>query len=113
MNDELPLFQTLDVARSDADRALWLLAVPLSLLVTYQTAIRARCRAAGFTDGVDYVDLMMAVMRSVRGRDGQFADNSGMMLAIANNSLTTIVRADSYARAFDKTPATDPKGGAE
>jgi len=113
MNDKLPLFETLDAARSDADRARWLLAVPLSILMTYQKAIRDRCRVAGFADGIAYVDMMMTALRSVRGRDGQFADNAREILEVASNSLITIVRADSYARAFDKTTATGPKGGAE
>ena len=65
-NALLPIIEELADAPNHAARAIWLLSCPLAILMTYQTTIRARLRNAGFLEGVDYLDIELATMRSVR-----------------------------------------------
>lgn len=65
-NTKLPIFEELDAARSRAELAAWFLAVPLSILMTYERAIRGTCRHRGFGEGLAYCDEVLSAMRAVR-----------------------------------------------
>lgn len=74
-NALLPIIEELAGAPNDAARATWLLSCPLAILMTYQTTIRARLRNAGFLYGVDYLEVELARMRSVRSHGSFMMDN--------------------------------------
>ena len=66
MTELLPIIEQLADAKTDAERADWLLHAPFSILLTYQLTIGQRLRYAGFTFGADYLDVVLAYLRSVR-----------------------------------------------
>lgn len=66
VNPLLPIIEELADARSDASRAAWLLACPLSVLMTYEFTIANRLRGKNFLEGVDYLECELATIRSVR-----------------------------------------------
>lgn len=69
MNPLLPIIEELDEAEDDAERAVWLLAAPVSVLLKYEMTIRNRLRSKGFLAGVEYLDCEIAMARAVR-KDG-------------------------------------------
>lgn len=87
-NALLPIIEELADAPNHAARADWLLSCPLAILMTYQTTIRARLRNAGFLDGVEYLEVELARMRSVRGLGSFMMDNPArqIMVEILNGS---------------------------
>lgn len=64
--------QALSECRSHAERAEWLLTVPLSVLSHYEMTIRNRLQISGFHEGVDYLEHELRVFRAPRS-DGFFA----------------------------------------
>ncbi len=66
MTELLPIIEQLADAKTDAERADWLLHAPYSILLTYQIIIGQRLRYAGFTFGAEYLDVVLACLRSVR-----------------------------------------------
>lgn len=85
MNPLLPIIEELADAADHTARAKWLLACPLSILMTYQTTIRNRLRHALFSDGVAYLEAELAMARQVRKAGLPNKDNPlrAGMLAIA------------------------------
>ncbi len=63
--------QRLSDCRSHAERAEWLLTVPLSVLSHYEMTIRNRLQIAGFHEGVDYLERELRTFRAPR-RAGLF-----------------------------------------
>lgn len=90
MSDLLPIIEQLADAPDDATRADWLLRCPLSLLMTYEFTIRNRLRAAGFAGGIDYLDQVLSVLRSVRTGEGDWC---GDIYDQAHEDLIEIARA--------------------
>ncbi|HEU0071184.1 MAG TPA: hypothetical protein VFS04_07810 [Alphaproteobacteria bacterium] len=58
--------QALADCRSDAERADWLLTVPLSVLSHYEMTIRNRLQISGFHAGVTYLEQELRVFRRPR-----------------------------------------------
>ncbi|WP_157928857.1 hypothetical protein [Pararhizobium haloflavum] len=96
MADLLPIIEQLSDADSDQARADWLRRCPLSILMTYDFTIRNRLQVAGFLAGVDYLDGVLTVMRSVRNAhglfDGEFYDKIHVDLAIAVGELESYLK---------------------
>lgn len=63
--------QALADCRSHAERADWLLTVPLPVLSHYEMTIRNRLQIAGFHEGVDYLERELVLLRAWR-IDGRF-----------------------------------------
>ena len=66
MTELLPIIEQLADAKTDAERADWLLSAPFSILLTYQLTVGQRLRHSGFTFGAEYLDVVLAYLRSVR-----------------------------------------------
>lgn len=87
MTDLLPIIEELASAQDKAERAAWLLAAPLSVLITYQTTIRNRLQVAFFPEGVAYLEGELTAARATR-RDGVVVKDNPLrlpMLAIAEH----------------------------
>lgn len=70
MSNLLPIIEQLDNAKTDAERAAWLLSCPLQILGKYRETIANRLHHAGFQWGLDYLEAEIAGLMAVRGRDG-------------------------------------------
>jgi len=82
MNDKLPIFDELDRMTDDGARADWLIRLPLSLMMTYQQAIRRRFAARQWPEATDYLDAVLTACRSVRESHGTMSGhNLTLMLA--------------------------------
>jgi hypothetical protein len=66
----LPIIEELADAVDQPARARWLLAVPLTVIVRDHLAIRRLLVAAGFREGLAYLETELAALSAVRGRDG-------------------------------------------
>lgn len=73
MTGMLPVVEQLLDCETDAERARWLLTVPLIVLYRDQVAIRQALRAARFTYGEVVLDAEVAALSAVRSDFG-FAD---------------------------------------
>ncbi len=58
--------QALADCRSHAERADWLLTVPLSVLSHYEMTIRNRLQIAGFYEGINYLECELVLLRAWR-----------------------------------------------
>jgi hypothetical protein len=67
------------------EMARWLLRCPLAVLQADQGYIRRWLQAAGFRDGLSYLDIILSVLREERREDGNFAHM--MAFASANGRL--------------------------
>lgn len=76
MNDKLPIFDELDRMTDDGARADWLIRLPLSLLMTYQKAIRRRFAAMQWPEATDYLETVLTACRSVRDGNGMMCGRS-------------------------------------
>lgn len=88
MNPLLPIIEELMDAPDHAARARWLLACPLTVLITYQGTIVNRLRHARFPLGVAYVEAEIVRHRRVR-RDGLVMDDNLLrreLMAIASGA---------------------------
>ena len=85
----LPVIAELTAACTDSERSAWLLAVPYSVLLTYQRTIRDRLTVADFAAGLLYLDTCLALLRSVRTQPGH-ADLK-RCLAELDQHLRTII----------------------
>ncbi|MFN7010063.1 MAG: hypothetical protein ACK4PN_08520 [Allorhizobium sp.] len=77
--------QALADCRSHAERADWLLTVPLSVLSHYEMTIRNRLQIAGFYEGVWYLEDELALLRAWRldGRSQSKNFWTGELIALA------------------------------
>ncbi len=71
MSGLLPIIEQLADARTDQERADWLLRCPLQILGKYEMTIRNRLMHAGFLAGTEYLEAELVGLRAVRGPDGQ------------------------------------------
>jgi hypothetical protein len=58
--------EQLQNCRTHQECAAWLLTCPLSKLMTYESAIRARLRTRGFLIGIEHLDHQLAMLRAPR-----------------------------------------------
>ena len=70
MSDLLPIIEELANARTDAERAQWLLRCPPGYLGKYEMTIRNRLQVAGFLAGVAYLEVERLVIWMPRDDDG-------------------------------------------
>lgn len=70
--------QALSDCRTHAERAEWLLSVPLSVLSHYEMTIRNRLQIAGFHEGVEYLEKELARWRRPRW-DGEPDERNGSL----------------------------------
>ncbi len=87
VNDKLPIFDELDRMTDDRARAVWLMRLPLSLLMTYQSAIRRRFSAMGWPEATDYLDVVLTACRSVRDGSGTMSGHN-LTLMLAGKGLS-------------------------
>jgi hypothetical protein len=66
----LPIIEDLDAAKSDFERASWLLTTPLAILYKHSMPIREVLSAAGYNKGHNYVLLVFATFSMRRDLDG-------------------------------------------
>ncbi|NOV15892.1 hypothetical protein E5S70_07300 [Ensifer adhaerens] len=66
----LPIVEELADAADHHTRAQWLLAVPLTIIVRDHLTIRRLLTAAGFHEGLSYLEAEIAALSATRGRDG-------------------------------------------
>jgi hypothetical protein len=68
--DVNPIVEQLLNAQTDAERAQWLLHVPLSFIVKRHEEVRDALSDAGYRNGLNYVDVLLAVLSMRRDADG-------------------------------------------
>lgn len=66
----LPIVEELLDAADHAERAHWLMAVPLDVLTRERVTIRQALVKANFPEGLAYLEAEIAALSAVRGRDG-------------------------------------------
>ncbi|RYC10059.1 hypothetical protein [Ciceribacter ferrooxidans] len=95
MNDKLPIFDELDRMTDDGARADWLIRLPLSLMMTYQQAIRRRFAAQQWPEATDYLDVVLTACRSVRDEAGlmRVACETSMVAARSTLQISAVRRA--------------------
>lgn len=62
----LPIVECLQGAADDQARARWLLIAPTSIFLYEEQHVRRILRAAGFIQGVEALDIELAVLLAVR-----------------------------------------------
>jgi hypothetical protein len=72
----LPIIAELAEARSDAERAAWLIRCPYGILRRYDFTIRNRLDNAGFDFGAEYLDAVRVADCQVRDGEGEFPASS-------------------------------------
>lgn len=90
MSGLVPIIEELERARTDAERALWLLQCPPGYLGKYEMTIRNRLRSAGFLAGVDYLEAERLVIWMPRAADGSTSESAAELLAQARAVMMTI-----------------------
>lgn len=70
----LPIIEQLADARSDQERADWLLRCPLQILGKYEMTIRNRLHHAGFLAGITYVETELVCLRGTRDGHGELVE---------------------------------------
>ncbi|HZG29934.1 MAG TPA: hypothetical protein VE079_15880 [Ensifer sp.] len=91
MTGMLPVVEQLLDCESDAERARWLLTVPLIVLYRDQVAIRKALRAASFEDGVRLLDAEIAGLTAVRRRNGLIPATTDLAAKIERTAMMGIV----------------------
>jgi hypothetical protein len=80
-----PTYTDISDCGTPQDMARWLLRCPPAVLQADQGYIRRWLQAAGFRDGLSYLEIILSVMREERREDGSFANF--MVFATANGRL--------------------------
>lgn len=93
MTGMLPVVELLLDCKTDAERARWLLTVPLIVLYRDQVAIRQALRAASFEDGVRLMDAEIAGLTAVRLRSGRIPATIDQSAKIERTAMMAIVMA--------------------
>jgi hypothetical protein len=76
MNVIIPRIDQMYGARTNADRAAWLLSCPFDVLLSCEMTVRNHLRSVGFREGVAYLELELSELRRERQPD---ADQSFSM----------------------------------
>lgn len=97
MTGILPVVELLVGCKSDAERARWLLTVPLAVLYRDQADIRDALRRAKFSHGERLLDMEVAAMSSVRSRRGQMPPALEQMLDVTRHAVMTYMPMDGAA----------------
>ncbi|MGI2031959.1 hypothetical protein ACRQ1B_06155 [Rhizobium panacihumi] len=83
----LPIIEGLANARSQRDRADWLVRCPLHILAKYDFTIRNRLDVAGFLGAGDYLDAVWVARSALRDPVGTFTPETDRLLVAAANKL--------------------------
>lgn len=92
MSNLVPIIEELENARTDAERARWLLQCPHGYLGKYEMTIRNRLRNAGFLAGVDYLETERAAIWMVRDDDGSISAAAAEVITSARARMMAIAR---------------------
>jgi hypothetical protein len=84
----LPTYSDISECSTQQDLARWLLRCPPAVLQIDQGFIRRWLQAAGFREGLSYLETILSVFREERREDGQFTNF--MAFAAANGRLWRI-----------------------
>lgn len=90
MSNLVPIIEELANARSDAERALWLLQCPPGYLGKYEMTIRNRLMSVGFTAGLDALETERLVIWMPRKADGSLSDKAADLLEQSRKILMEI-----------------------
>ncbi|MBP1850526.1 hypothetical protein [Rhizobium halophytocola] len=91
MNEKLPIFDSLDGAADDAERADWLGRVSPALLMTYQAMIMARFRALDWPEAIDFIEARLTALRRNADEHGWLAQAAYEMCEAAQLRLAESV----------------------
>jgi len=90
MTNLLPIIEELDTAKTDADRAVWLLSCPLQILGKYRDTIANRLHHAGFQFGIEYLEAEFVGLMAVRGPEGVPVGGPAQALAVFRFEMRAI-----------------------
>lgn len=80
MSNLVPIIEELENARTDAERASWLLQCPPGYLGKYEMTIRNRLMSAGFLAGLEYLETERLVIWMPRKPDGSLNAKAAELL---------------------------------
>lgn len=92
MTDLLPLVELLRDCETDAERAAWLFAVPLGVILRDHMAIRDLLEAAGFEAGVKCLDAELATLHCRRSADGSLPFFATYTAHLARTEMAIAIR---------------------
>ena len=87
-----PVIEQLQDCRTDAERARWLLNIPVFTFYREQTAIYRVLRNARFARGEQLVDLEISALLTVRDRFGRLPADVEDLLNAARTFMETLAR---------------------
>jgi hypothetical protein len=90
MSNLVPIIEQLEDARSDAERARWLLQCPPGYLGKYEMTIRNRLRSSGFLVGVEALEIERLVIWMPRKTDGSLSEKAEELLSQSRAQLIAI-----------------------
>lgn len=91
MSNLLPIIEQLDRAKTDAERAAWLLSCPMQILGKYRDTIANRLHHAGFQFGIEYLEAELVGLMAVRGPEGVPVGGPAQALAVFRFEMRAIV----------------------
>ncbi|MBB4007790.1 hypothetical protein [Allorhizobium taibaishanense] len=97
MSGLLPIVEQLEDCQTDAERAEWLLRVPMGVIYRDQAEIRLVLRTAGFLAGVSYLDVEFAAINSTRSGQGCWRDGVLLTVGAARAAMLDVARNDGAA----------------
>lgn len=97
MTGMLPITELLEECTTDAERAKWLLTVPVFIFYRDQTNIYRVLRAARFYRGEELVDLEISGLLSKRDADGEIPADLKNLITTARGFLKSLVRKGGLA----------------
>ncbi|MGN7714650.1 hypothetical protein [Agrobacterium radiobacter] len=92
-----PVVEELQDCVNDAERARWLLKIPVVMLYREQTAIYRALRAARFARGEDLVDIEISALLSVRDRFGRLPAEIEATISAARSFMEAVARKGGVA----------------
>lgn len=90
MSNLLPIIEELANARTDAERASWLLQCPPGYLGKYEMTIRNRLMISGFHAGLAYLETERLVIWMPRACDGSLSEKASELVAQARAIMMAI-----------------------
>lgn len=85
-----PVIEELQDCTNDAERARWLLRIPVVMLYREQTAIYRTLRAARFSRGEELVDIEISALLSVRDRFGRLPAETDAVVSAARSFMEAL-----------------------
>jgi hypothetical protein len=87
-----PVIEQLQDCRTDAERARWLLNIPVFIFYREQTAIYRALRKARFALGERLVDIEISALLSTRDRYGRLPADMDELVGAARTGLAALAR---------------------